>query len=340
MSAIEFIREGNFIGSPPRSELQTAIYLLRTFLLLFNASMAFAAKYVLYQLHTYIHLSTCCQETISPERPVYFYRHLLSTLSIHRHNLAPNHHVPINRKRQPARRNHIQHIAIRRRPSKLCARRLRDLGRVDHPGDDPRAPVPTDLRDRIPRLRGEESVAMSIEGEIVVENPRGRGGDLLGWAGGGAVCVDADLGQYGLRRVGEIERLVAEEPDAVDAEFWHRRRRRHQRVADHDARGSRRDVDGPDDAEGRVRGEHGCGIEFDEAVEEDGILDFGGEAGFGCAGIPAEVHAIQTVRSRRRRYGLVGAISADDVVCLRVGLGDAGEPLAGGETVEEFGLGV
>ena len=291
-------------------------------------------------IHAYIRLFICSQKTFSPERPVYFYGHLLSTLSIHRHNLAPNHHVPVNRKRQPTRRNHIQHLTVRRRPSKLRARRLRDLGRVDHPGDDARAPVPTDFRDRVPRLRGEEGVAVSTEGEIVVENPRGRGGDLLGGAGGGAVCVDADLGQYGLRRVGEVERLVAEEPDAVDAEFWHRRRRRHERVADHDSRGSRRDFDGPDDAEGGVRGEHGCGIEFDEAVEEDGILDFGGEAGFGCAGISAEVHAIQTVRSRRRRYGLVRAIGADDVVCLRIGLGDSGEPLAGGEAVEELGWGV
>ena len=222
-------------------------------------------------------------------------------LCIYRHNLAPNYHVPINRKRQPAHRNHIQHIAIHRRPPKLRARRLRDLGRIDHAGDDPRAPVHADLRDRIPRLRGYERVAVSVEREIVEGDPRGRGGNLLGWAGGGAVCVDADLGQDGLRRVGEVERLVGEEPDAVDAEFWQGRCRHHERVADHDARGSRRDVDGPDGAEGGVRGEDRCGIEFDEAVEENGILDFGGDADFGRGGIPAEVDAIETVRSRGRR---------------------------------------
>ena len=113
---------------------------------------------------------------------------------IYGQNLPSNHHIPINWNCQSTSSCHIQDMAIFQRPSKLSARRLRDLSRVHRTGNNHRAPVPPHFLNRVTRACGQERIAVSIDGEIVIECPRGRRSDFLSWAGGSAVCVDADRG--------------------------------------------------------------------------------------------------------------------------------------------------
>ena len=90
--------------------------------------------------------------------------------------------------------------------------------------------------------------------------------------------MDMDFGYEALGRVGKVERVVVEEPDAVDAEFGNLGRGRHEWVPNYDPRGTGRDINGPDDTEGGVGCEQRCRIEGCETIEEDGILDDGGNA--------------------------------------------------------------